>query len=359
MLQSLQIGRAVACVLVIVAHAVSICALPKYFDWHRFEPLYGFGPIALDVLFVLSGFIILHVHRRDIGRPDRAARYLYRRAHRVFPAYWVALALVLPIFFLVPSFGDGTQRDPGVIARSFFLLPQPTAQPILAVSWTMSLEIAFYLAFVVLIANRTAGLLLFGSWMAFLLVRPDTGTFAGAFLAHPGFVCILGGMLASEAVHRIRFPRPGLLALAGAGLLAARIAFDASLAANAPWTRVGLGAFGAMLLLAGLAAREQSRPIETPRWLALLGDASYSIYLVHYPVLSVLAKLAKSLRLENLLALELLFAVFVVLATASGILFYWLVERPLRNVARWTDAKPKLAIAAPYEPEAVPLRRAA
>ncbi len=364
MLHSLQLCRAAACILVVVAHAISICALPKYFNWHRFEFLYGLGPVALDVLFVLSGFIILHVHRRDIGRPDRAARYLYRRAHRVYPAYWVALMMVLPIFFLVPSFGDGSQRDPGVIARSVLLLPQPSAQPILPVSWTMSLEIVFYLAFAVLVLNRTLGLILFGLWFAFLMARPDTGTFAGSFLAHPGFICILGGMIAAEVIHRFRIPGPGWLALSGAVVLLARVLFDPTLAQSFPISRIAIGAIGSMALLIGLAARDLNRPLNMPRWLALLGDASYSIYLVHYPALSVMTKIAKSLRLDSWLPLELLFCVFVFTGICAGVLFYSLVERPLRKFAPWVDPKPKLKAFAPGEeadgrPDAQAIRRAA
>lgn len=364
MLHSLQLCRAIACVLVVVAHAVSICALPKYFHWHRFEFLYGLGPVALDTLFVLSGFIILHVHRRDIGRPHRTARYLYRRAHRVYPAYWVALLLVLPVFFLVPSFGDGSQREPGVIARSLLLLPQPSSQPLLPVSWTMSLEIVFYLAFAVLVLNRILGLILFGSWLAFLIVRPDTGTFAGSFLAHPGFICILGGMIAAEVIHRFRTPGPGWFVMTAAFALFARVLFDPALAQSFPISRIAIGAIGSMALLMGLAARDVNRPLCMPRWSTRLGDASYSIYLVHYPALSVMTKLTKGLRLDAWIPLELLFCVFVFTGIGVGVLFYSLVERPLRKFIPWVDPKPKLAAFVPGEetegrPDIEPLRRAA
>jgi exopolysaccharide production protein ExoZ len=359
MLHSLQVCRAVACILVIVAHTISICALPKYFDWHRFEPLYSLGPIALDVLFVLSGFIILHVHRRDLGRPERTARYLYRRAHRVFPAYWVTLLLILPIYFLIPGFGDGTQRDPDVIARSFFLLPQQSAQPILAVSWTMSLEIAFYFAFAVLVVNRSIGLILFGSWFAYLVVRPETGSFVWSFLAHPGFFCILGGMVAAEANHRIRIHAPGWLVLFGTALLAVRFLFDTTLAQKYPFVRIALGAIGSMTLLIGLAARDLSRSRSIPRWISLLGDASYSIYLVHYPALSVLTKIAKGLRLDAWLPLELIFFALIASGIGAGVLFYRSVERPLRNVGRWNETKPKVVVHVPATMDPEPLHRAA
>ncbi|NBQ54213.1 MAG: acyltransferase, partial [Proteobacteria bacterium] len=48
---------------------------------------------GVDFFFVLSGFIILHAHMDDIGRPARLGRYLWRRAVRVYPIYWICLTL--------------------------------------------------------------------------------------------------------------------------------------------------------------------------------------------------------------------------------------------------------------------------
>jgi peptidoglycan/LPS O-acetylase OafA/YrhL len=58
-----------------------------------------------------------------------------------------------------------------------------------------------------------------------------------------------------------------------------------------------------------------------------LGNASYSVYLVHYPLLVVLC-MAASRMLEGVLPQPVLFVVVAVLALVGGALYYRLVERP-------------------------------
>ena len=52
--------------------------------------IFQFGHAGVDLFFVLSGFIILFVHFRDIGQPGRLSYYANRRFTRVMPTYWVA-----------------------------------------------------------------------------------------------------------------------------------------------------------------------------------------------------------------------------------------------------------------------------
>jgi peptidoglycan/LPS O-acetylase OafA/YrhL len=51
------------------------------------------GHAGVDLFFVLSGFIILFVHEKGLGRPGRWTHYAGRRFNRVFPTYWIALGL--------------------------------------------------------------------------------------------------------------------------------------------------------------------------------------------------------------------------------------------------------------------------
>src|SRR6476646_9602345 len=69
-----------------------------------------------------------------------------KRAIRVYPLYWIITLVLLPIYFLIPSFGKGYERDLGVIVKSLLLLPQENF-PVLIVGWTLSYEIFFYCLF--------------------------------------------------------------------------------------------------------------------------------------------------------------------------------------------------------------------
>lgn len=74
----------------------------------------------------------------------------------------------------------------------------------------------------------------------------------------------------------------------------------------------------------GFALLEGSRTLSWPLLLMLLGNASYSIYLIHNPLLSITQRLAGRLELDWLLALM----GGVVVSILAGLIYYKLIERP-------------------------------
>ncbi len=149
-----------------------IFRLEKYFGHKPFGPVFDFGFAGVDFFFVLSGFIMIHVHAGDIGQPRMLAAYLWKRFSRIYPAYWIVLAAIVPVYFLVPSFGLGHEREPGVIVRAIVLFPHPETHLVLGVAWTLVYEVFFYLLFGLLILDKRIGVLVFVGWMACLLAYP-------------------------------------------------------------------------------------------------------------------------------------------------------------------------------------------
>ena len=150
-IDSLQIGRGIAALLVVLHHATGLVSLngAGSFAGNFFEG----GAAGVDFFFVLSGFIIFHRHAREFGQPDKLAEYGWRRLARVFPVYWIVSLAILPLYFLVPGYGIPNGTDPQVIASSLLLLPMNHG-PILFVGWTLTHELWFYLLFAGLIATR-------------------------------------------------------------------------------------------------------------------------------------------------------------------------------------------------------------
>jgi exopolysaccharide production protein ExoZ len=352
MLNSLQAFRALACLFIVLHHAAAIFGQEKYFASHPFGALFDCELVALNLLFALSGFIILHAHRNDVGRPDRLGGYLYRRVHRIYPTYWIILAAMLAVYLVVPSFGDGSQRDPGVALRSAFLFPQPSGDPVLAVSWTLCLEMLFYFAFGTFLVHPALGALTFAAWAAMVWIKPFSG-YPTNFVQNSYFASIFLGMVACEAFHRSWIRKPGLLTAAGLGILiAAQLTNGFAAISDFLIRLLPIGA-GCGLLLAGAATLERQDRLRVPALLTALGDASYSIYLVHFPALSILCKIAKSLRLDARMPHWLLFLSMSVAAVFAGWVFFFLVEKPLRRCG--SVKRPKVEAPQP----AVEIRRAA
>jgi peptidoglycan/LPS O-acetylase OafA/YrhL len=84
---------------------------------------------------------------------------------------------------------------------------------------------------------------------------------------------------------------------------------------------------GATLVILGAANLERSRTLHVPRAVVFLGEASYSIYLVHLPVISAASKLVK--KLDGKAPDALLFVATAVIALDAGIIFHIAIEKPL------------------------------
>jgi peptidoglycan/LPS O-acetylase OafA/YrhL len=287
---------------------------------------------------VLSGFIILYAHAKDIGAPERAGRYLWRRFARVYPVYWI----VLTGFIAGSAAGFGHadfSTAPLHLLSSYSLLRLvPVLDLPLQVAWTLVYEVTFYFAFLIVILNRRIGFALIAAWTAAVLVNglllADTET----PWTHVWNLYFLVGALAFVGFQRMKTARSGALVF-GAGTLLLAFLFATglveprlALGQTKPWLLLAL-AFGFAAIVLGSVVFERARPLRIPASLILLGEASYAIYLVHSPVISLMAAL--NLRFGgNMLPAQLLFCIIVVGSTTAGIVAHFILEKPLLRLMR-------------------------
>jgi peptidoglycan/LPS O-acetylase OafA/YrhL len=256
--------------------------------------------------------------------------YLVRRISRVFPFYWVVLLVSLGLLALSTHQRFPTAHD---IIYSFLLLPQGK-EPVVGVAWTLVFEVLFYTLFAMAIVNKWVGLVLFSSWLVFVVSRSlglDTG-FSGPLLGTLGSAfCIeffFGMGAAYLLVHR-RLPLPR-------GILAAGIAvFLSSAILELSGVLDGYGVLArfcygtaSMILVLGLVECERQGLLVVPRALSIAGRASYSIYLVHLVVIGLVYKVLSLLALPRLLPLWTTYLLLSALAIVGGIAVSMWVEYP-------------------------------
>jgi peptidoglycan/LPS O-acetylase OafA/YrhL len=284
-----------------------------------FDPfLYGW--IGVDLFFVISGYVIWHT-TRGCGGKDFAAHFLIRRFARIFLGYWPwFLATVLLLLILAP--GALLRHD---LLRSALLLPQPHKTNLLAVSWTLSFELLFYFGFSVLLLlpRRTTVPALLG--IGALVVGASTLGVTKTFLLSPLILEFLAGALLAAAVDRFGAPAPW------AGILIA-IAFCIAGEGVSPGDRVlrvltfGVASVGTVYAAVGYeqkGRRFSGLPIA-------LGDASYSLYLCHIPVLMIVRW---TVRDDLSAAPELAYGALLTATVVFSLWWYRTVEDPLYKSA--------------------------
>ena len=334
-LRSLQAGRGVAALLVLLFHENRLFLSGKYFATSPFGHLFDFGDAGVYFFFVLSGFIILHAHAGDIGRPRRLAGYVTKRVIRIYPFYLLVMAGIFVLYLLHPQFGSADDRDIWNIVSSLTLISDGTQRPVLAVSWTLFHEIMFYALFAAAIWNARLGTLILAVWIGASLFFLNGSGRSGFFFSPLHLLFGMGMSINLWLRSDSRIPARTFAALGTAAFLA--IGIDKVYLGIIPGPILPL-AYGAAAALAvlGLARMESSGRMYLPAWLLLAGDASYAIYLVHFPVLSELAKV-----LGGLVPRFVSFLILMVFAAFAGCAAHLLVERPTIAYLRGRFAQPK------------------
>jgi len=328
-LAGIQFGRAVAAILVVLYHGGRM--LPQYLGDIGLARYFEYGNAGVDFFFVLSGFIIFHVHGKDIGRPAQLKNYLLRRFTRIYPIYWVVTALAIA---MLVAKADWAALAPSHVVKSLILYPDDY-DPIVGVAWTLCHEMTFYLVFAALIASRRIGTLLILAWLALVLAgifHPHQQSNI-KFLESPYHIEFALGALAAYCARKYPVTAaPGLVMIGLLAFLVVGFQFN-DMAIKVPVAgRLLYGAASALIIF-GLAVWESSGKISFPRWASFLGAASYSIYLIHTFLLGWIGKVLARVFHQNS-APSLLYLVAVMGAVAAGCLLYQFVERRLLTVAR-------------------------
>ncbi|UOQ70111.1 acyltransferase family protein [Hymenobacter cellulosilyticus] len=337
--------------------AGSIASIPV----KAFTFLFGHGRLAVDMFIVISGFCLMLPIVRNKGHMKVGPREFFaKRAKRILPPYYLALAFSMLLIYTVIGEQTGTHWDIAIPVTStdivtHLLLLQDlfysTCYKINHVFWSISVEWRIYFAFPLLVyiwrrlgALRTtaltvgSGLLLYG--LTVLLAGFDqTGLNPVSISAdYLGLFAI--GMLAAELSFtqqesmiswRNRIPLNLILLVTPvATLVLQRLNTNGNNHAFVVLSDLLMGLFSAGLLLAVSTGRmATTHRYLSWRPLVLIGTFAYSLYLVHAPLLQVFSKyVAIPLNLAPLPSILLFVFVATPLITACCYLFYLVAERP-------------------------------
>ena len=347
---SLDAVRAALALAVLGYHLGGTIALDKYFGFDLFAKLFGFGGARVPFFFVLSGFLLTLLHGSDMGQPTRAADFLRRRILRIYPSYWIILTAVVLATLAMPDLRAKVPTNPEVIARMLLLLPQdksvagPTGAPLIIVAWTLHFEVAFYLLVALFMLGRIwlilACLALAGNALACTdgACGPFRSLLANPYLAHFG----VGAAAAFLSTQLPPLRQARALAALGIGafvLLALTVEGRVDIRQMSdPNIYYALLAATILLCLVNADAQRghhDGAPLAVPRlkgWIRVLGDSSYALYLLHFPMVSILCRLFVAAGFSGAWGATVAAVVIVVVCVGSAVAFHRWIERPL---TRW------------------------
>jgi exopolysaccharide production protein ExoZ len=348
---NVQALRAFAALIVVLFHVSRTVARddPGGFIWYA-------GAFGVDLFFAISGFIIVHVSDRWLGRPWL---FLKGRVVRIIPIYWIAtLVVVVPVLLLHRPIGGIAAVDGGEILRNLWLIPNTAPGDgryfYVTGAWTLVYEMLFYLLFAVGILLRSklkALMFVVGAFFVLSALRvlvPHAQNTYFDYITDPVVYTFAGGALLGLLYpHMARVPlrraRWGGMALIAAGLTAwLLLAVNPDVLGDQRAIIYGIPAIG---IVAGALLLEQAGLRATHPAVQAQGDASYCLYLFHEFGFGMVFWVARDLGLVEAFGLPIALFSVVAALVAAKFMHRW-VERPLTTALSQRFVAPRLPVLA-------------
>ena len=346
-IQSLQVLRGFAALAVVIHHSIRAVTInngelvfsPAWFINNH--TIMDIGAAGVDVFLFLSGFLMLYISNKYTKESFSFVTFLKHRFIRVWPLYAIVTMLLCSILLIQLIYLERFSFDLQLYRlASLFFIPSfnesGILQPILGVGWTLNYEVFFYIVFAISLKIYVKNPLPYACAILLCFFIIGTAlpqkTVAHAFLSNTIIFEFLFGVLICYAYMRGYLLLKNNLLVLILGLLIIVVSSMHDVSENLRFVTTGVGAtfiFIGMLTL--------KKTIKFPRYLVVLGDASYSIYLIHILVIyelffRVLYKIPATL-LSNINA-EIIAFLMIVCSLFIGVLFYYFIEKPILNFFR-------------------------
>lgn len=362
-----------------VSYSVFTPSLPKIAGYAI--RLLSFGHIAVDVFIVLSGYsLMIPIARSADNRiSGSVGKFFLRRAVRILPPYYAALMLSLLFISTIPALGEkqGANWDnalpaltPGAVVSHLLLVHNLSPSWILKIDypmWSVATEWQIYILFPFLMLPvwrrfGIAAVLLatFTFWMAIHILfhaRFDGAELHLASLFSFGMVGAVVGFPRKPQIacwrERIRWDLCTFFTF----LVLAGILFLRPLLIEKHTSHIDLLAgfcttcfiiYCTQHLLKATVSRPAALVILESKAAVGLGKFSYSLYLVHAPVLALCYAYLRNVHLAPVATLVLVIAIGVPMSLLFSYLFFLAFERPF--LVKRAESEPALTVETKPEP---------
>lgn len=250
------------------------------------------GAFGVDIFFCISGFMAMFASHYT------AKDFLKKRLIRIYPFYALMTIGTFFLLLLFPGMFHLTQAKPSFLIKSLLFIPfeisEGIIQPLVRVGWTINYEMLFYLIFALCmrISHKYRGLLCSGVLILLVLcshLLPHNSTLLRFYGDYIQLEFILG-IVSYYAVRKLYgfLEKNKTTSLSAYGFFAPlpAIALFFILAMTKQQTPIAdMGRviyWGIPAFIIVLSAFVTDLYLKTPKFLVVLGNISFSIYLIHY-----------------------------------------------------------------------------
>jgi peptidoglycan/LPS O-acetylase OafA/YrhL len=307
--------------------------------WSNFVMEGGYG---VSIFFMISGFILslpfakVHFNRDSNIKKISLKRYYLRRLIRLEPPYIIALI----IFFIgnvwVLHKYSFEELLPHFFASAFYLhnTIYDSFSYVLPIAWSLEVEVQFYLLAPLLCCIYLIRLK-YLRWAIFVAAIVASGIYNYQFIMGTvvKFFCCFGiGMLVTDFYcNKEKFiSSPAWCFIIGIISLLVIVLVPTLTSFAGYWLKF----FFTTVFFYTVLTNEKMKQIFSNKYLTIIGGMCYSVYLLHFGILSVMGRLLQSTNwnLSNTAYLPLYFLLFTCCILFISAIYFLLVEKPFMKL---------------------------
>ena len=341
MIYSIHVARGLAALSVLLFHLGGLLSLKYYPEYKYILDIFRYGDLGVYFFFVLSGFIIHYTTSSlDSGRTVWLD-FVLSRFRRVYPVYWVVFILTSFGLLIFPQMTSLDFPSASLFIKAFFLLPvnlsltNGTPAPIIMVAWSLQFEMLFYVVYSLRFAAMPARMGLLAFFLLIWVSLENLGVPYHRLLLSPLVFLFFIGVVVAYFIRRVNIllgkDIPCWILYLG---LIIFVYIGGFLDGYESAEILYYGLIFGFLVYFLVASEFVGNKKYTKGLFFYLGSSSYSLYLVHVPVISLVCKIIylvffQSTWFGGVWGLIFMLIVAMLAALIGGFVTFYFIERPL------------------------------
>lgn len=98
----------------------AISVMIYHFSKHNDFSILSNAGIAVDLFFILSGFVIINSYGGRIGVSVSTREYIFKRAIRLYPMFLIGLLIGIPVLYVVTKAGGSTYPNKFIVGSAIY-----------------------------------------------------------------------------------------------------------------------------------------------------------------------------------------------------------------------------------------------